>query len=388
MWKSVAANAFSLLIVLCIAVAGAIGWGQREFTKEGPLEGPIFFEVPRGAGLSQVAARLAEAWAVTHPAIFRLGAEYSDMAGAIRAGSFEIPARASMEEILGVITQNAAPVYRYVATYVLRIDGTGEQRLVERVPGTGEVIELAEFAYDAEIPTIYSEITESGASIAYRVSIPEGLTSWQIVEGLKSAEFLAGEVAEIPAEGLLAPDTYEATRGMERAELLVQMQARQEAILMEAWANRAENLPISTPQEALILASIIEKETGQAEERGVVASVFTNRLRQGMRLQTDPTVIYGVTEGQGVLGRGLRRSELDRVTPWNTYQIDGLPPTPIANPGRASIEAALNPDDTNYIFFVADGTGGHAFAETLAEHNRNVARWREIEADARANSGN
>jgi UPF0755 protein len=388
MWKSVAANAFSLLIVLCIAVAGAIGWGQREFTKEGPLEGPIFFEVPRGAGLSQVAARLAEAGAVTHPAIFRLGAEYSDMAGAIRAGSFEIPARASMEEILGVITQNAAPVYRYVATYVLRIDGTGEQRLVERMPGTGDVIELAEFAYDAEIPTIYSEITESGASIAYRVSIPEGLTSWQIVEGLKSAEFLGGEVAEIPAEGLLAPDTYEATRGMERAELLVQMQARQEAILMEAWANRAENLPISTPQEALILASIIEKETGQAEERGVVASVFTNRLRRGMRLQTDPTVIYGVTEGQGVLGRGLRRSELDRVTPWNTYQIDGLPPTPIANPGRASIEAALNPDDTNYIFFVADGTGGHAFAETLAEHNGNVARWREIEADARANSGN
>lgn len=388
MWKSVAANAFSLLIVLCIAVAGAIGWGQREFTKEGPLEGPIFFEVPRGAGLSQVAARLAEAGAVTHPAIFRLGAEYSDMAGAIRAGSFEIPARASMEEILGVITQNAAPVYRYVATYVLRIDGTGEQRLVERVPGTGEVIELAEFAYDAEISTIYSEITESGASIAYRVSIPEGLTSWQIVEGLKSAEFLTGEVAEIPAEGVLAPDTYEATRGMERSELLVQMQARQEAILMEAWANRAENLPISSPQEALILASIIEKETGQAEERGVVASVFTNRLRQGMRLQTDPTVIYGVTEGQGVLGRGLRRSELDRVTPWNTYQIDGLPPTPIANPGRASIEAALNPDDTKYIFFVADGTGGHAFAETLAEHNRNVARWREIEADARANSGN
>src|SRR6056300_1989536 len=126
MWKSVAANAFSLLIVLCIAVAGAIGWGQREFTKEGPLEGPIFFEVPRGAGLSLVAARLVEAGAVTHPAIFRLGAEYSDMAGAIRAGSFEIPARASMEEILGVITQNAAPVYRYVATYVLRIDGTGE----------------------------------------------------------------------------------------------------------------------------------------------------------------------------------------------------------------------------------------------------------------------
>ncbi|MCV2875622.1 endolytic transglycosylase MltG [Rhodobacteraceae bacterium XHP0102] len=388
MWKSVAANAFSLLIVLCIAVAGAIGWGQREFTKEGPLAAPIFFEVPRGAGLSQVAVALEAAGAISHPSIFRLGAEYSDMAGAIRAGSFELPARASMQDILGVITQNAAPVYRYVATYILSIDGTGEQRLVERTPGTGEVVELAAFAYDAEIPEIYRDITQSGASIAYRVSIPEGLTSWQIVEGLKSAEFLTGEVAEIPAEGRLAPDTYEATRGMARTELLAQMQARQDDILMAAWQARAEGLPISTPEEALILASIIEKETAQPNERGLVASVFVNRLNRGMRLQTDPTVIYGVTEGQGVLGRGLRRSELDRVTPWNTYQIDGLPPTPIANPGRASIEAALNPESSDYIFFVADGTGGHAFAVTLAEHNRNVARWREIEAEMRRNSAN
>jgi UPF0755 protein len=146
------------------------------------------------------------------------------------------------------------------------------------------------------------------------------------------------------------------------------------------WATRAEGLPYDTPEEALIMASIVEKETGIADERKQVASVFVNRMRQGMRLQTDPTVIYGVTRGEGVLGRGLRQSELRRETPWNTYVIDGLPPTPIANPGRLSIEAALNPDTTEYFYFVADGTGGHAFGRTLEEHNTNVARWREIEA--------
>ena len=151
--------------------------------------------------------------------------------------------------------------------------------------------------------------------------------------------------------------------------------------MAEAWENRAEGIPLKDPYEALILASIIEKETGLPEERGQVASVFTNRLDQGMKLQTDPTVIYGVTEGKGVLGRGLRQSELRKRTDWNTYVIDGLPPTPIANPGRASLEAAVNPEDTDFIFFVADGTGGHAFARTLEEHNKNVAEWRKIEAE-------
>ena len=159
------------------------------------------------------------------------------------------------------------------------------------------------------------------------------------------------------------------------------MQTAQELILEEAWVNRVDDLPYETPEEALIMASIIEKETGVPEERRQVASVFVNRLNQGMRLQTDPTVIYGITNGEGVLGRGLRRSELDRATPYNTYQIDGLPPTPIANPGRASIEAALDPAETDFVFFVADGSGGHAFAVTLAEHNENVARWRQIEAE-------
>jgi UPF0755 protein len=215
--------------------------------------------------------------------------------------------------------------------------------------------------------------------VRLRVTLAEGVTSWQVVEALKRADFLSGELAEVPPEGSLAPDSYEVDRGSDRAALIARMTEAQARILAQAWAERAPDLPYASPEEALIMASIIEKETSQPEERPQVASVFVNRLERGMRLQTDPTVIYGVTMGQGVLGRGLRQSELRRETPYNTYVISGLPPTPIANPGRLAIEAALNPDDTPYIFFVADGTGGHAFAVTLEEHNRNVARWREIE---------
>jgi UPF0755 protein len=162
------------------------------------------------------------------------------------------------------------------------------------------------------------------------------------------------------------------------------MTESQTRILADLWASRADGLPYASPEEALVMASIVEKETAVPEERRVVASVFVNRLAQGMRLQTDPTVIYGITRGEGVLGRGLRQSELRRETPWNTYVIDGLPPTPIANPGRLSIAAALDPDTTEYLFFVADGTGGHVFARTLAEHNENVAKWRAIEAQREA----
>ena len=169
-----------------------------------------------------------------------------------------------------------------------------------------------------------------------------------------------------------------------RGELLAEMRARQERILADAWETRQDGLPYDSPFEALIMASIVEKETSVPDERAQVASVFVNRLRVPMRLQTDPTVIYGITQGRGTLGRGLRRSELDTTTPWNTYRIDGLPPTPIANPGRASIVATLNPDETPYLYFVADGTGGHAFSTNLADHNRAVARWREIEAEMRA----
>ena len=191
--------------------------------------------------------------------------------------------------------------------------------------------------------------------------------------------------AEVPAEGVLAPDSYEVTRGATRASVIDRMAAAQADRIARVWDDRRDGLPIDTPEEMLILASIIEKETSVAEERGRVASVFVNRLNQGMRLQTDPTVIYGVTEGRGTLGRGLRQSELRRETPWNTYVIAGLPLTPIANPGLASLEAAVNPDDTDFIFFVANGTGGHTFTTNLDDHNRAVAVWRRIEAEREAN---
>ena len=356
------------------------GWARNEVRGEGPLDAAIYFDVASGARFASVADDLAEAGAVSSATLFRLNARYQERAEDLRFGTYEIPAGASMDDILDIVTTGGPSVVRYLATYVLRNAGTGELRLRERVPGTGEIVELANFAYEDGVPEVYTDLVAQGG-VNYRVAIPEGLTTWQIVEGLNQADFLSGEVVDLPAEGILAPDTYDVARGADRGALLARMEAAQSAALAEAWENRAEGLPIETPEEALILASIIEKETGVSSERGLVASVFVNRLRVGMRLQTDPTVIYGVTEGRGVLGRGLRRSELDGYTPWNTYQIDGLPPTPIANPGTASIEAALNPEESDYIFFVADGTGGHAFAVTLAEHNENVARWRAIEAE-------
>ncbi len=231
-----------------------------------------------------------------------------------------------------------------------------------------------------EFPAEYQQAA-SQPDTRFRIAVAEGATSWQIWNALTQAEFLAGTLPEVPVEGVLSPDSYEVRRGADRAGLVAEMEARQASILATAWAGRAEGLPFDTPEQALILASIVEKETGVAEERRVVASVFINRLRAPMRLQTDPTVIYGITRGQGTLGRGLRRSELAANTPYNTYRIDGLPPTPIANPGRASIEAVLNPEASNYLYFVADGTGGHVFSSTLAEHNANVARWRRIEAE-------
>jgi UPF0755 protein len=381
MWKSIAANGMSFLIIAFIAVAGAIAWGQREFRAPGPLAEATFFEVPRGATLRRVSQDLEAAGAISSAILFRLGAEYAGMAEDLRFGSYEIPAGASMEEVLEIVTAGGPSQFRYTATYVLRLEGTGELRLRERVPGTDEAVALADFAYEDGVPEVYSDLVESGTPMVYRVAVPEGLTSWQIVEGLRAADFLSGDIAEVPPEGSLAPDTFEVRRGQDRQEILDRMQVAQEEILAEAWANRQDGLPLEGPQDALILASIIEKETSVPEERRRVASVFINRLNRGMRLQTDPTVIYGLTEGQGVLGRGLRASELRSETPWNTYVIEGLPPTPIANPGRAAIEAAVNPEDTPFIFFVADGTGGHAFAETLEEHNRNVAAWRRIEAE-------
>jgi UPF0755 protein len=200
---------------------------------------------------------------------------------------------------------------------------------------------------------------------------------------LKKADFLSGTVKNIPPEGMLAPDTYEVRRGTPVNKILRQMLESQERILLEEWENRAPDLPFDTPAAALTLASIIEKETSVAEERAEVAAVFVNRLNKGMKLQMDSTVEYGLTDGQGFLNRGLRRSELSKKTPYNTYVIKGLPPGPIGNPRRDAIRATLNPNKSDNVYFVANGTGGHAFAETLVEHNANVAKWRKIEAEKR-----
>jgi UPF0755 protein len=382
MWKHVAANGMSLLIVGFIAFAGAVAWGQRQFTSAGPLAEPTYFEVSRGESLASVSENLEAAGVISSATIFRLGARYTERAEDLRFGNYEIPAGVSMDEVMEILSSGGPSTFRYTATYVIRGGaGGGEMRLRERVPGTGEQVELATFEGGAELPADYVALVEAGTPIVYRVSVPEGLTVWQIVEGLRGADFLEDDVVDLPAEGTLAPDTYEVARGTLISEMLTDMADAQTGILLAAWAGRAENLPYDTVEEALIMASLIEKETGVADERGEIAGVFVNRLEAGMRLQTDPTIIYGESEGRGFLGRGIRQSELiNDNNPWNTYRIDGLPPTPIANPGRAAIEAAVNPASTDYLFFVADGSGGHAFATSLAEHNENVQAWRAIEA--------
>jgi UPF0755 protein len=281
--------------------------------------------VPRGATLDRVAEALERDGIVRSAALFRITARYAEPGRSIRFGEYRIPARASMSEIL--------------------------------------------------------ELLRSGQVVQYSVTIPEGLTSWEIVELLRGVDALSGDVDAVPPEGTLAPDTYSITRGETREGLLARMTALQADRLERAWALRADGLEIATQAEALILASLIEKETAVPDERGLISGVFHNRLRRGMRLQTDPTIIYGITEGQGAFDRAITRRDIDTPTAWNTYTIDGLPPTPIANPGYDAIVAAVQPEETGALYFVADGTGGHACAATLAEHNRNVRAWRTIERE-------
>ncbi|MBU9696278.1 endolytic transglycosylase MltG [Rhodobacteraceae bacterium HSP-20] len=378
MWRSVASNALTLFIVLLVAAAGLLAWGREQFTGPGPLTQAICFRVERGASLSAVSRALEEQGAVSDARIFRIGAEYSGKADGLKFGSYLVMPGQSMAQVLESVTVGGQSTCGREVNYRISV-ASAEVVLRELDPETNRYVDVVKFDPAAEaVPAEYLDVAEAD-DIRWRVTLAEGVTSWQVVDSLRRAEFLTGEIAEVPPEGSLAPDSYEVERGADRAALLGQMAERQAATLAELWAARAEGLPYETPEEALIMASIVEKETGIAEERKRVASVFINRLAQGMRLQTDPTVIYGITKGEGVLGRGLRQSELRRETPYNTYVIDGMPPTPIANPGRLSIEAALNPETTDLLYFVADGSGGHAFARTLAEHNENVARWREIE---------
>jgi UPF0755 protein len=321
--RSIAANAITIVIALSIVVAGLVAVGKRAFESPGPLERETLFVVPRGATLDRVAEALEAEGIISSAALFRIGARYERQAESLRFGEYRVPAAASMREVL--------------------------------------------------------ELLGSGRVVQYAVTVPEGLTSWEIVRLLEEEAVLSGEIGSVPAEGSLAPETYSVSRGDSRAALIARMQARQTRLLEEAWAARAPGIEVATPEEALVLASIIEKETAVADERQRVSAVFHNRLRLGMRLQSDPTIIYGLTEGEGPLGRALTRSDINGPTRWNTYVIPGLPPTPIANPGRDAIFAAVQPIESDELYFVADGSGGHAFARTLQEHNRNVAAWRAIE---------
>ena len=382
MIRHIVANVFTLLIVGLIGLAIVISAGKRSYYVEGPLEQAICFRVAPGSSLRAVSSGLAEQGAIGSQQVFRIGAQYTERAGNLRFGSYLIPEQASMDQIMDLLTRGGASTCGSEIQY--RIGVTRIDTLVRELdPATQSFQTIVQFASDEDPPEDYARFAEQ-SDIQYRITVAEGATSWQVWEGLRLAEFLSGEPGDVPREGWLAPDSYAVQRGADRQALLAEMEARQTRILTELWEGRAEGVPYETPEEALIMASIVEKETGVADERRQVASVFVNRLGIPMRLQTDPTVIYGITMGQGTLGRGLRRSELDAVTPYNTYRIDGLPPTPIANPGRAAIAAALDPDDTPYLYFVADGTGGHTFTTNLADHNRAVARWREIEAEMRS----
>jgi UPF0755 protein len=384
MWRSLASNMLTFLIVCLFLGAGLILWGQAQYTAEGPLESAICLRVERGSNMSRVSEDLAEQGAVSNGTIFRLGADYSDKTGQLKAGSFLVREGASMESIVDQITRGGASTCGTEILYRIGVTrATGQVRELD--PATQTYVEKAAFdLFGEDRPETYVA-KAAERDTRFRVAMAEGVTSAQVVQALEQIDVLSGEAGPRPAEGMLAPDSYEFTTGTQRTALLGEMQSAQEARIARVWDSRQPGLPLESPEEMLVLASIIEKETGVPQERRQVASVFVNRLNRGMRMQTDPTVIYGITKGERVLGRGLRQSELRKVTPWNTYVIEGLPPTPIANPGLASLEAAVNPDVTPYVFFVADGTGGHAFAETLEEHNRNVAKWREIERQQQNN---
>jgi UPF0755 protein len=309
-----------LVVLLAGLVAGGWWYARGVVADPGPAAEPVQMVVPRG-GSAAIADALAERGVIRDPRAFLIAAWLTREAGALRAAEFVFPARASLREVLEVL-RRARPVQR-------------------------------------------------------RLTIPEGLTARQIAALIERAEGLTGELPPFD-EGAMLPETYAYQWGDARAAIVRRADAAMDAALAEIWAARAPNLPLRSAREALILASIVERETGKAEERARVAGVFINRLRRNMPLQSDPTAAYAAADG-GVLERALTRADLDRDHPFNTYRIRGLPPGPIASPGRDSLRAVVQPEATDFLFFVADGQGGHAFARTLEEHNRNVARWREIE---------
>lgn len=317
----------SLLIFLFIASGGVFFILKQQFEAPGPLKQTRAVIVPTGATVTQIANRLEREGVITDGTLFLAGVYVTQTATDLKAGEYLFPEQVSMRSVM--------------------------EQLVE------------------------------GRAILHKITVPEGLTSAQIFARLTQDEVLTGEAGEVPPEGTLLPETYKVTRGTERSALIRRMQRAHERAVARIWERRDKDLPLKSPEELVILASIVEKETGRVDERSRVASVFVNRLKRSMRLQSDPTIIYGITGGEGGLGRPIRQSEIDKTTPYNTYQIAGLPPTPIANPGIEALEATANPSHTQDLYFVADGSGGHVFAATLDAHNRNVARWRDARKKAR-----
>ncbi|EJL33607.1 endolytic transglycosylase MltG [Novosphingobium sp. AP12] len=306
-----------LAAVLAVAIVGALWSFLGGWYGSGPLEKDAHFLVPNGASLATVAARLEDKGVIRSASGFTLRARVFGGGGGIKAGEFAIPAHASASRVLAIISSD---------DFVRRL-----------------------------------------------VTVPEGMPSIMVYERLKAQTALTGDVTS-PAEGSVLPDSYPIESGEPREAVLRRMQAAMSRTLKELWAGRAPNLVVKTPEQALILASIVEKETGKPSERRMVAGLYSNRLRTGMLLQADPTIIYPITKGKR-LGRRILQSEIQAVNDYNTYTMVGLPKHPITNPGRESIAAVLNPAKTDALYMVADGTGGHAFAGTLAEHNRNVAKW-------------
>ena len=319
---STISGVLTLLVVVALGVIMAVVVLDRRASEPGPLAGDKVVLVPARSGVSEIAAVLAREGVIAEPWAFELAARLGRKGG-LKAGEYLFKAGISIDDALDVLVQ--------------------------------------------------------GRQVQHAVTLPEGLTSEQIVARLYENEVLSGEVNETPREGALLPDTYKFERGATRQQIVNLMQAKQREVLAQIWARRSPEVPVRSPGDLVTLASIVEKETGRADERPRVAGVFVNRLKSRMKLQSDPTIVYGLVGGKGTLGRGILRSEIERATPYNTYAIEGLPPGPIANPGRAAMEAVANPSRTKDLYFVADGTGGHSFAETYEQHIRNVGRWRQIE---------
>jgi len=321
-------NVMTLLFVGLIGLALLIFYVRTQFDQQGPLDYPTVVVIPKGEGVRQIASRLEREEIISVQRIFVAFVMYFGVQTDLKAGEYAIKKNASMRDVLDTLVE--------------------------------------------------------GKAILRSVTIPEGFTSYQVVERLKANPELTGRIDKVPPEGSILPDTYRFQSDTDRKDLIKRMQNAQRRFLDNIWPKRATDLPFETKEEAVTLASIVERETGQVKERAKVAAVFVNRLRRNMRLQSDPTIIYGLSGGKGSLGRPLLKREIRQMTPYNTYTMRGLTPTPIANPGRAALEAVLRPAKTNDLFFVADGTGGHLFSETYEQHKKAVAEWRIIEKEIRA----